>query len=444
MISYLPEIYPDELVYSWFCRYYVHSACYSNKMALNDLYCKRSDNPNKEFIGHLNEQAKGCIEKMCPIKELILQHTMFPQYARFIPLEQKKKALDKLSYEHCDVHHLFCVLPRCEEEQFLRYCPLCVKEDRERYGEAYWHRKHQIRNLGICTKHNCKLILSNVSAKSQLTFTFAPAEENVTEDTVIVQNNSITIAYANYLVQVFESVMDFNSNVPLSAILYDGMSKTKYLKSSGRSRYTKLLADDMRAFYEEIELHNIASIHQIQRALLGDRFDFSVVCQIAFFLKMKVEELVKPKLSMVQIQQEQNSHYMKDKDNVDWKELDDETVPILEQIAKNVYYGTVDCRPERVSEKLAYRELNLMQHRLENMPKCRAVLKRYEETYAETWARRIIWAYRKLEQENKVFYWSDIRILAGVKKCNFQSVIPYLYKHTDERMVKTLIEMVGD
>ena len=24
MIAYLPELYPDELAYSWFCRYYAH------------------------------------------------------------------------------------------------------------------------------------------------------------------------------------------------------------------------------------------------------------------------------------------------------------------------------------------------------------------------------------------------------------------------------------
>ena len=34
MIAYFPAIYPDELVYSWFCRYYVHSGCLSHKMAL--------------------------------------------------------------------------------------------------------------------------------------------------------------------------------------------------------------------------------------------------------------------------------------------------------------------------------------------------------------------------------------------------------------------------
>lgn len=46
MISYFPAIYPDELVYSWLCRYYVHSGFFSSKSAMQELYCKRSDNPS--------------------------------------------------------------------------------------------------------------------------------------------------------------------------------------------------------------------------------------------------------------------------------------------------------------------------------------------------------------------------------------------------------------
>ena len=37
MINYLPTIYPDELFYSWLCRYYVHSGCLTHKMALDDI-----------------------------------------------------------------------------------------------------------------------------------------------------------------------------------------------------------------------------------------------------------------------------------------------------------------------------------------------------------------------------------------------------------------------
>ena len=107
MITYLPEIYPDELVYSWFCRYAVHSGYIANKQVLQDLYCKKSDTPIKEFIGNLNPKARECINIIYPIKDLVLNHTMYPQYARFIPLKQKKDALYKLCYENCDVPFIY-------------------------------------------------------------------------------------------------------------------------------------------------------------------------------------------------------------------------------------------------------------------------------------------------------------------------------------------------
>ena len=444
MIAYMPTIYPDELVYSWFCRYYVHLGCFSHKMALQELYCKKSDYLNKEFIGNLNSGAMEKIEKIYPMDELVLNHTMYPQYARFIPLEQKKEALYRLVHEPCDVHHLFCVLPRNEGEQYLRFCPMCAREDRERYGEAYWHRKHQIRNMSICTKHKCRLKESTVPAKSEQSFTFCPAESYIGNEEAVVESDPLVIQFASYLDSVFDAPMDFENDVPISAILYDGMSRTKYLKHSGRSRYTKMLADDMNEFYRSMGICSIASIYQIQKALLVNLFDFTVVCQIAFFLGMEIDELVNPSLTVEQIQQEQESHYMRNAASVDWELLDAETAPVLEKFAKGVYDGTTNenGRPERVSERLVYREMGLLGHQLENMPRCKAIMERYTESYPESWARKIIWAYQKLEAEGKPFYWTDIRKISGVKKKNFKAVVPYLMKHADDVTVSKIMELV--
>ncbi|MCM1221697.1 MAG: TniQ family protein [Lachnospiraceae bacterium] len=445
MIVYFPSIYPDELVYSWFCRYYVHSGCISHRMALDELYCKRSDNPSKEFIGNLNSGAMEQVGKMYPLDELVLEHTMYPQYARFVPLEQKKTALIRLCHDSCDVHHLFAVLPRDDGEQYLRFCPLCVEEDREAYGETYWHRKHQIRNVGICTKHRCRLMESSVLAKSEQSYTFFPAENYVQDNEAVKEDDEVKVRFAEYLVSVFDSPMDFRNDIPISSVLYDGMSRTKYLKPSGRSRYTKMLADDMSDFYGNMGVCNVASMYQIQRALLGSRFEFSVICQIAFFLGMEPEELTSPSLTLEQIRQEQNSHYMKDAVPVDWEQLDKETVPVLERFARGVYDGTANGngRPERVSERLVYREMNLQGHQLENMPRCRAIFEQYTESYPESWARKIIWAYQRLKEEGEPFYWTDIRKLSGVKKKNFQLVIPYLMKYADEEMVNQIMELTG-
>ena len=445
MIVYMPMIYHDELVYSWFCRYYVHSGCLSHKMALKELYCKKSDYLSKEFIGNLNKEAMEQIDKIYSLDKLVLYHTMYSQYARFIPLAEKKEALYRLGYDSCDVHYLFPVLPRNDGERYLRYCPLCVKEDRETYGEAYWHRKHQIRNMGICTRHKCRLMESSAPAKSEQSFTFCPAESYTYDSEVVFENDSLAIQYMEYLVSVFESVMDFESDIPISSILYDGMSQTKYLKPSGRSRYTKMLAEDIGEFYGSMGICSVASVYQIQRVLLENLCDFSVVCQIAFFLGMRAEKLTAPTLSKEQIQQERDSHYMRNTAPVDWDLLDRETAPVLEKFARAVYDGTAsgNGRPERVSEKLVYREMNLLGHQLENMPQCKVIFERYTESYPETWARKIIWAYKRLEEEGKSFCWTDIRKISGVKKKNFQAIVPYLIKHTDVKLLERIKELVA-
>ena len=103
------------------------------------------------------------------------------------------------------------------------------------------------------------------------------------------------------------------------------------MKSTGKTRYTKQLAEDMKAYYARLNLGSIASMYQIQRALLGDRFDFSVICQIAFYFGIDINDLTNPVLTAAQIEQEQNTHYMKDRPAIDWMVYDAETAPILER-----------------------------------------------------------------------------------------------------------------
>lgn len=444
MINYLPFLYPDELVYSWFCRYYVHSGCSTHKMALDDLFLKRCHNPSKEFIGHLNPQAQEQIEKIYSMEYLISNHTMYPQYARFIPLLEKKKAMYHLGHDSCDPHYLFTILPRTKSELYLRYCPLCVKEDREKYGETYWHRKHQIRNIQVCSKHRCLLVCSEVSAKSERSYTFCAAEE-FAEETAPLMADSFHQSFSEFLSSVFDSPLDLKKDIPVSAILHYALFGTKYISKTHTTKNTKLLAEDIQTFYSQKGISDVATMNQIQRLWCGDRSDFSVICQIAYFLGMRVEDLVNPNLSAEQINAERDTHYMKGKSAVDWSSLDDEISLQLEEFADAVYSGVASDigRPERVSEKMVYRELGLEKHRLDNMPKCRAILDRFKESYEENWARRLIWAYHKLtaEYQGSPFYWSDMRKLAGVKKAKVESVIPYLYKHTDPLTANSIMSL---
>lgn len=447
MIAFFPKPYRDELAYSWFSRYHLQVGYPTHKAAMEDLYCKRSDIPSKEFIGNLNANARKIITRQCTMEKLVFRNTMYGQYARFIPLTQKEKALRHLGWDSTDVHHFFAILPRAEGERYLRYCPLCAIEDRAAYGEAYWHTHHQIRNMVVCHKHGCRLISSAVPAKSEQCFTFCPAEMHIGDTTVTVEDNPRLLQFAKYLAAVFDAPMDLKRDIPISAVLYHGMSRTKYLKSTGRSRYTKTLVDDMTTFYGELGLPSIATMSQVQRVLLGGRYDFSVVCQLAFFLDMSVNELTAPELTPEQIIAEQETHYIKNRIPVDWAEFDAETAKILEPLAQSIYDGTfrADGRPERVSERLIYRALDLQGHRLENMPLCREIMQRHAESYEEHWARRLVWTYQKLKKERGTipFYWSDIREISGVRKRNIDKIIPLIQNYADADTTKIILNMIG-
>ena len=444
MIAYLPTPYEDELFYSVLCRAYTHSGYFSYKEALRDMLYSKSNNPSIEFLGHFNSDFEATIKQVYPIEQLIFNHTMYPQYARFIPLEQKKEAMHHLANDYCDPHYLFCILPRTEGDLHLKYCPICVQEDKDRHGEAYWHRQHQIRSMRVCPKHACRLEESDVLAKSEKVFTLSSAEEHTPITSPRIATNSHRVEYTRYVATVFASPINLSIDTPISSIFYYALRGTKYMPNSTKARNTKRLSEDLKNFYESIGVSEIASIHQLQRTMLGDRFDFSVICQIAFYLGMSIKDLTEPCLTEEQILQEQTSHYIKGKAPIDWDTLDREIAPQLEQLAYNTYHG-INGRPSRVSEKMIYRKLQLNAHSLDNLPISKAILNKYAETYEEAYARRLIWAYNQLQKERGAipFYWSDLRKLSGVKKTNVNKVLPYLYKHTSSDIAERIISLIS-
>ena len=426
MITYLPPVYPDELAYSWFCRYYIHSGSLTHKMALNDLFCKRSDSLNKEFIGNLNPEARERIEKVMSMEDVVLKHTMFSQYARFSM--GKEQILNTLiNKATVDVHKLFPILPREDNDRYLKYCPMCVIEDREQYGETYWHRIHQIRGMQVCTKHGCMLHSSNVSAISYNSFSFQPTEFNVDGDREVVMVDREILNYSKYIVKVFDAPMGFDNKTPVCAILHKVLKKQGYLK--GSQRKVQQLSEDIRDFYSNFGLNNIASFNQVQRVLHGSLYEFSTVCQIAFFLKVPVSKLISATLTQVEIT-EGTSHRKAVKK--DWITLDKEIAPALEKFADGIYNGiNTFGRPEKVSLKRVCREFGLHEQSLECLSKCKSIVDRYSETQEEYWAREIVWAYKMLVEKEKTFYWSDVRKLTGIKKCNLDRVIPYLVDYPE-------------
>lgn len=158
MICFFPALYEDELLNSWFARYHVQSGHLSYRATAEDLFQNKDTIPSPEFLVPLTQDAYRAVTREKRFEELVEKHTMLPYYICFLPLDRRKRAYEQiLAMDRKFYDALYIRRKKTERRQYLRYCPLCAVSDRERYGETYWHRKHQLTEIDICLEHGCRL-----------------------------------------------------------------------------------------------------------------------------------------------------------------------------------------------------------------------------------------------------------------------------------------------
>ena len=186
MIGFLPELYEDELFYSWVARYYCHSGYSAYSHAAEDFFLSKKIRPDIRFLNTLNEEARAVIAKRVPMERIVLEHTMFP-VSRFTDRQRLNTALTKMTAQEGDVNTLLPI-PKREAFRNLRFCPACAKEDRELYGETYWHRCAFIPHLDICPRHRCRLIEHNTVAGGTRTPRLFIAEVEIGSNETVYQD----------------------------------------------------------------------------------------------------------------------------------------------------------------------------------------------------------------------------------------------------------------
>ena len=484
MICYMPEIYEDETLYSWFCRCYSHS-CYPNyRPVANDLFLPGTSRMDVEFSSHLNEEARAVIEKMYPMEDLILNHTMFKQYARFADCNKRKTALASTISGEGNIHQLLPFPMSKNGERYISYCPVCAKEDRETYGEAYWHRKHLIRNIGVCPKHRCRLIPTNISATGKTTHMFEVAEIVIPyDDAPEFVGNDLEITFADYLSRVFDAPLDLENTISIGVYLNYRMQGTPYLTERTYKRQNTLLLKDFQELYHDWPVTSITKEHQLVKLLTEYRIDFYETCQVGYLLGIPSDELQSPSIpdgSPYKAFSDSVMEFRKTKpgrrklsefvgtchgsangivrtsgkngcDYSDrtkafqqrWAKLDADMLPKVTALVKQIYHGE-GGRPRRVTKTAITKAMGWPENRTNYLPRCRAVIEEYSEPSERYWARESVWAYQVL-QEKKIasaICWTNLFDLTNIKKESFIRSFPYLTKYTDAKTAEAIKALV--
>lgn len=169
MVTFFPEPYEDELLYSILARYHVRSANISYKETFKELYGRTTIVASVELPCNISELLSNIPEVFnITTDEIIRKHTLYPFYSAFLLDKRKKEVYDLMvSNGGSKIYAAIGETNKpIKSNTYLRYCAHCVQEDINQYGEPYWHRMHQIPSLPICVKH--KEVLKNSTIEIHL------------------------------------------------------------------------------------------------------------------------------------------------------------------------------------------------------------------------------------------------------------------------------------
>lgn len=468
MIDFLPPIYPDELVYSWIARWYARSgySAYSDVIGL--FYEKRTIRPDVEFINRLNGEALTAVLEVTSIEELILEHTMFPHYGRFLPPERLRRAWDAMRRMDGNPHNLLAIPTRKNGTRYLRYCPCCVAEDREKYGETYWHRSHQLVGVDVCPYHGSYLLDTSVIIAGKASPRLYVADMECPDAEPSYCPDALEKRVARYVHTVMQQPVMFDLQTSIGRFLHSKLEWSPYVSARGEQRNMRQLISDLYDYYGD----SAPDDWKIHKILNGYYFQPVEICQLALFLKISPEDLCRmelPEKSQPEIIDEKIkelhaqglkspaiarqlgmstdavkriagnykiSTYSRAKGGKagrraeDWERMDAELLPEVEA-AIDELHGDGTERPRRVNITSVQKLLALPDKTLDRLPDCRELVLRHQESQAEYWARKVVWAYNSLLSQGDELTYTHLRSLTNMRRSDFASCSRHLGKYTD-------------
>lgn len=164
MIGVFPESYPDELFFSRCARYHERIGYSTLAGSARDLFGKGVFSMSIDLPANF----AAFVENLPPghsltVDSLIDANTTLPFYAPFVTPERTQRARIDMTCNGSALAHLrLGILTIKNRPSSFWHCPDCVEEDRQRFGETYWHRVHQLPGITICPVHETATVETNM------------------------------------------------------------------------------------------------------------------------------------------------------------------------------------------------------------------------------------------------------------------------------------------
>ena len=478
MIAFFPELYPDELLYSAFARYYDLSGYGIYRAAAEDLYQNRLANPDILFVNPITADLKKILLKQKPWEDIIRQHTMYPYYARFLPPVRRRRAffsLVQMDFKHKDA----LAMPKDGKSgsRSLRYCPLCVENDREKYGESYWHRLHQMHDIDICPEHGCCLIESGIPIRSMKSPGLYSAECSINSMVVRMNEDVLSLKVARYVAELYRQEI-IDTDIRFHDFLHEKIAGTKYTSPRGEQKNVTLYFKDFMEYYSGYTDSPIRELWQFQKIVDGKKYSTKEIAMVSMFIGISPEELARMEMPRERYQDAfdrrirelhdqglkypeiaeimgapydvcktiGNGRYHKYNKGrtvngggikaMDWDKMDRELLPKVREAIKAIY--NEGGRPGRVTFGSVARYLGFSEKRYPNLKLCREEVRKHYNDWEHYWAREMVYFYERLQEEGKAATATALMKMMNTRKKNVLRGAVYLSDYTDEVTATTI------
>lgn len=158
-LDFRPRPFPDETLFSLVSRYHRLTGFRDYRDTLELLFGTSVVLPHCAFPRHLQEVCSSLFSEEG--LAFVVDHlTIFPYFRPFLPAWQADKAASYLAGKQTGAIKtlLGIVASQVGAETLYRFCQACLSEDQLKYGQAYWHRVHQLPGGWICPIHHLPLL----------------------------------------------------------------------------------------------------------------------------------------------------------------------------------------------------------------------------------------------------------------------------------------------